>query len=372
MRCNTFRLFAALLAVESVYNREYLLCVMALSNNESQEFSVDEALRIAGECFEEGRYHACSNFYSAILKANPNIPIANQRMASINEVFGNHEEALSFYKYAIKNPPFDIAFLAGYIRLLIKMGKIMEARKTLERTKDIFIKASADDQYTTLVKQLAPKRKLEFFYSYLGSIGIFDYEEGDLMASNSKISPLLTNSFLHWFETQNWADKTFLELGSGSSTLYFARHFQKVISWETEESWFVELTKKIPANVELKKVDTIIDSFRSFDINSCDVILIDCGENRANVAKAISESDYEGIVFFDNAEWYRKGVQALTKSGFREMPFFGIKPVQNRVSCTSVLFRDLNTSDIFSSNWKALPEFANYFPDNAWDIIETP
>ena len=190
------------------------------------------------------------------------------------------------------------------------------------------------------------------------------------MASNSKISPLLTNSFLCWFETQNWADKTFLELGSGSSTLYFAKHFEKVISWETNESWFLALSERLPTNVELKKVDSIIDNFKSFDMNSCDAILIDCGENRANVAKAISESDFKGIVFFDNAEWYRNGVHFLTMSGFREMPFFGLKPVQDRVSCTSVLFRDFNVDDVFASDWKALPKFANYMPNNAWDIAE--
>ena len=344
---------------------------MTSPSNEPKKISIDEGLRIASGYFEEGKYHACSKLYSAILKAKPDTIIANQRMALINESFGNHEEALSFYKNIIKHHPVDTTILAGYIRLLIKTGKIKEARAILKRTKNIFVEASAADQYATLAKQLAPEKKLEFFYSYLSSMGIFDYEEGELMASNSKISPLLTNSFLCWFETQNWADKTFLELGSGSSTLYFARHFKKVISWETNESWFLALSEKLPTNVELEKVDSIIDSFKSFDINSCDAILIDCGENRAKVAKAISESDFEGIVFFDNAEWYRNGVRFLTTSGFREMPFFGLKPVQDRVSCTSVLFKDLKANEILSSDWKALPEFANYMPTNTWDIAES-
>ena len=64
-------------------------------------------------------------------------------------------------------------------------------------------------------------------------MGAFDYTPGQLMASESKIVPLLTNSFLGWLETQNWDDKVLLELGSGSSTLYFAKQFKKVISWET-------------------------------------------------------------------------------------------------------------------------------------------
>lgn len=343
---------------------------MASMDEGPKKISIDEGLRLASKYFEEGKYHACSELYSAILKAKPDILIANQRMAAINESFGNHEEALSFYKNIVRYHPMDTGLLSGYIRLSIKTGNVIEARGILERTANIFKKAGDNDQYNSLTKQLYPKRKLEFFYNYLNSMGIFDYEEGQLMASSSKVLPLLTNSFICWFETQNWADKTFLELGSGSSTLYFAKYFEKVISWETDEGWYKTLSVNLPANVELKKVDSIIDNFNYFDMSSCDAILIDCGENRAKVAKVISESDFKGIVFFDNAEWYRNGVSFLTTSGFREMPFFGLKPVQDRVSCTSVLFRDSNVDKVFSSEWKALPKFANYMLNNPWDVAE--
>ena len=72
-------------------------------------------------------------------------------------------------------------------------------------------------------------------------------------------------------------------------------------------------------------------------------------------------------MFFDNSEWYRNGVNFLTKSGFREIPFFGLKPIEDWVSCTSVLFRDSNSEQILASNWKALPAFANYMQNNSWD-----
>ena len=339
-------------------------------DNRPKKISIDEGLRIASQHFEEGKYHACSELYSAILKAKPDMLIANQRMAVINESFGNYEEALSFYKNIVRYHPMDAGFLSGYIRLSIKMGNITEARKTLERTTNIFAKARDGDQFNSLVKQLNPERKLEFFYKYLGSLGVFDYETDQLMTSNSKAIPLLTNSFLCWFETQNWAGKTLLELGSGSSTLYFAKHFERLISWETNKNWFSTLSEVLPINVEYEFVESIMNAFKSFDVNSCDVILLDCAENRANIARAISEKGFKGIVFFDNSEWYRNGISFLTRSSFLEIPFFGLKPVEDWVSCTSVLFSDNNTNDMLSSNWKALPDFANYMPNNSWDIAE--
>jgi tetratricopeptide (TPR) repeat protein len=289
-------------------------------------------------------------------------------MAEINESFGNYEQADLFYENIIKHHPLDTGYLSGYIRLKIKTGNIEEARDVFKRTKNIFKNTGNIDQYNCLAKQLNPERKLNFFYQYLKSLGVFEYRAGQLMVSDSKIVPLLTNSFLGWFETQNWDNKVLLELGSGSSTLYFAKHFKKIVSWETNKDWFSTLQEILPDNIEHHFVDSILKAFDSFDIHSFDAILLDCAENRAYIAKAISESGFKGVVFFDNSEWYRNGVNYLRKSGFREIPFFGLKPVEDWVSCTSVLFRDSSSEHILASNWKALPKFANYTPNNSWDM----
>lgn len=204
-------------------------------NDKSTQISIEDALKIAGESFEKGKYHASSKIYTAILKARPEILIANLRMAEINESFGNHEVAALFYENIIKFHPLDTGHLSGYIRLKIKTGNVEAARNILKKTKKIFKKSGDLDQYNCLAKQLKPERKLNFFYQYLKSLGVFDFTPGQLMASDSRIVPLLTNSFLGWFETQNWDNKVLLELGSGSSTLYFAKHFRKVISWETNK-----------------------------------------------------------------------------------------------------------------------------------------
>jgi len=50
-----------------------------------------------------------------------------------------------------------------------------------------------------------------------------------------------------------------------------------------------------------------------------------------------------------------------------EIPFFGLKPVEDWVSCTSLLSRDSSLEHLLSSDWKAIPSFANYKQNNAWD-----
>ena len=128
------------------------------------QMSIEDALKIAGENFEKGRYHASLDLYTAILKARPDILIANLRIAEINESFGNHEVAALFYENIIKSHPLDTGHLSGYIRLKIKTGNIDEARNIFKRIENIFKNAGDWDQYDCLAKQLNPERKINFFY----------------------------------------------------------------------------------------------------------------------------------------------------------------------------------------------------------------
>ena len=98
-----------------------LLFVMV---EQPERFTISEGLRIAGECFEEGKYNRSFQIYSEIIKVKPDNLIACKRLALINESYGRHEEALSFYKRIISLFPVDVEFIASYIRLLIKTGNI--------------------------------------------------------------------------------------------------------------------------------------------------------------------------------------------------------------------------------------------------------
>ena len=343
------------------------ISILYVMSNQPDRLSLTDALKEAGKCFEQGSYYRSEAIYAAILKASPNHLVASARLALINESYGKYREALSLYENIVNAHPVDIGIVSGFIRLLIKTGNIEQARLTLKRSAALYRQVNALDQYNSLFKQLNPKKKLEFFYKYLESLGVFDYEEDDLMASDAKASPLLTNSFLGWFVTQHWQNKTLLELGSGSSTLYFANHFEKVVSLETSSKWYSILSERLPSNVEYKKVDAIIDGLMECDLDEYDVVLIDCSENRAEVARLVTEKNFNGVVFFDNAEWYRNGISFFTDSGYSEIPFFGIKPVQDRISCTSVLFNSHNVGSVTNSHWQSLPEFSAYRPKNAWD-----
>ena len=63
----------------------------------------------------------------------------------------------------------------------------------------------------------------------------------------------------------------------------------------------------------------------------------------------------------------RNSIEILVSNGYFEIPFFGIKPIDDWVSCTSVLIRDQDMVKVFSSDWQKLPEFASFRHTNSWD-----
>ena len=211
---------------------------------------------------------------------------------------------------------------------------------------------------------------LEFFQKYMEEMGVFNSENGESLNGDSVPIPLLTNSFLNWFETQRWDSLSLLELGAGSSTLYFSKFFKLVTSYETSQDWFDELLIKKANNVDLIKVDSIRDALKENhknDIHDFDVILIDAGENRANLARWLVTEGYKGIIFFDNSEWYRKSIQMFIGEGFVEIPFFGVKPIEDWVSCTSIVAEPSALKDIFNNNWASLPKLSWDLNNDAWD-----
>ena len=128
------------------------------------------------------------------------------------------------------------------------------------------------------------------------------------------------------------------------------------------------MLNEIPESVNLKKSESILRSLEDEKINDFDVILIDPAENRSKISRRLVNNKFEGIIFFDNSEWYRKSIKIFNSFGYLEIPFFGIKPVEDWVSCTSVLIRGSDVEKIFNSDWQELPEFASFMPSNGWDL----
>ncbi len=328
--------------------------------------NIDELLIQGIKAHKERNLNEAERLYREILKKTPSHPDANHNIGVLALEVGKFDEALTFIEKAVANNPHKEQYWLSLIELLIKLGKISRARNVLSGA----IKIGFDSKKLKSISLiLNPSKKLDFFYKYLQSIGIFNSQENEIVNGDGETIPLLTTSFLNWFETQEWSSMDLLEFGAGGSTLYFSKFFKSVTSFETDQNWYDKIFSKKRNNVNLVKVDSIFESLKvnKININKFNVISIDTGENRAKITRLLINQNYKGIIFFDNSNSYRNSIGLFLNEEFIEVPFFGLKPIDDSVSCTSLIVEPSKMKKIFNGNWTSFPKLMNEISDNSWD-----
>lgn len=330
---------------------------------------IEELMQAGIAAHQSGDLEFASRVYLQVLETEPGNADAHHNLGAVLSAYGDYEAANTAFNGAVKSNPAVPQYWISNVRSLIALGKLVEARMLLVQYEGRFAEDASIslDQLNSLKKQVDPETKLAFFHEYLSKAGIHNSTEEELRDDKNRPIPLLTNTFLYWFETQHWGKKTLLELGAGNSTLYFAEHFKSVRSYESDSYWFAKLLEQIPKNVQLEQAERIRDAVASVDPNNFDAVLVDAGENRANLVRWLIESSYRGLIFLDNAEWYRNSVQLLCEHGAIEIPFFGIKPTQDRISATSLIAWPEALARSLSTGWQKWPELA-VKTTNSWDI----
>jgi hypothetical protein len=155
--------------------------------------------------------------------------------------------------------------------------------------------------------------------------------------------PLLTFTFLDWFQSYDFKNHTLVEIGSGGSTFFFSTFFNRIKSYETNIDFYnFMLSKNLPQNVEYNYIPVEELYKNKFNFDSRDIVLVDCDANRYVVIERILESGFDGILILDNTDAYPNSVNLLNKNRFYEIPFWGFKLTESFESCTSVFIKDVS------------------------------
>ena len=110
------------------------------------KITLDQALQKGVEAHKAGQLQEADRCYTAILKANPNHPDANHNMGILAVGVGKVEEALPFFKTAVEANPNITQFWFSYIKALIKLERIADAKTVFEQAKSKSAKGDGFDQ----------------------------------------------------------------------------------------------------------------------------------------------------------------------------------------------------------------------------------
>lgn len=121
--------------------------------------SIEEDLKKGISCAKEEKFDEALKIFKNILKVEFNNSVANYNIGIILSKIGRFDEAASFLSFCLREEPKNFEYLQGYIKSLMCLGKITEARSFFESVKYNY---ESSDQLNSLALQLNPKRKLDF------------------------------------------------------------------------------------------------------------------------------------------------------------------------------------------------------------------
>ena len=156
--------------------------------------------------------------------------------------------------------------------------------------------------------------------------------------------PLLTYSFVEYLThpDRNLSDKTLLEIGSGSSSIFWASYFKNVYSYEDDHENIQALNDEyeIPDNVEIFQAAPLFKKH----ICSCDYIIIDNNPkiiSRESYAREIVSHAKEGCqIILDNGTW-NIGAYKFLRDEFFCRDFPGTNR-ENDITVTSLFFKKIS------------------------------
>ncbi len=298
------------------------------------------------------------------LKNNPNDPNIHFKLGNQFLMYNELSKALIHFKISIDNDSENSKYWLYYLFTLFRLDKRRALKQSIKKLKEKNLEINILEVYN-LKDSFSEIDK--FILNFINYSGFYISNKFKISNYGNERLALLTNTFLFWFETQTWINCNLLELGAGNSTFYFSNHFKRVTSYESNKIWIQEIEKEIPKNVKLIKNKNLVNQLKKENLNAFEVILIDSSENRASLTKEIINQKYEGLLFFDNSDTYRNSIKMLTNINFIEIPFFGIKPIEGNISCTSLLIRNDKLRDFFNPNWVNYPYLTYPLTNNLWD-----
>lgn len=155
---------------------------------------------------------------------------------------------------------------------------------------------------------------------------------------------------IEFLELMDFSSDCILEFGSGQSTLWWGRRARRVVSYESDSSWYHDIAK---ATSKLLNTEVYYQSDLSAFATEplkygrmFDVVIIDGGDRAMCATTAIEVLKQDGIIILDNSEgnWGAPGsypiLDLLDQNDYFRIDFIGYAPGVLSSSVTSLFLRD--------------------------------
>lgn len=155
--------------------------------------------------------------------------------------------------------------------------------------------------------------------------------------------PWYTYPTIEYINNLDFSNKSILEFGSGSSSIFWAKKCLEIISIEHNKEWYEKVKQNLSINQKIfftENNSNYENLVKKFD-KKFDVIVIDgirrkeCAESIINYLNSNSKDGY--MIILDNSDWYKNTAKFLRdKLDLIEIDFHGFGPINNYTWTTSI------------------------------------
>lgn len=194
-----------------------------------------------------------------------------------------------------------------------------------------------------LRKQYRYIRKAYELWGVLGnSLGwARSFKDGRAVDADGEATPWYTYPAIEFLRTLDMSRCRVFEYGCGNSSVFFAKRAKEIFAAENDPAWAAEIQKLNIANLKVLTAEeekSYIEAPYSIG-GQFDIMIID-GRYRKDCAIVAAEIVQEdGLIIFDNADWYPNACESLRSRGWFQMDFSGMGPLNSYVWTTAFFVR---------------------------------
>ena len=113
--------------------------------------SISEALSKGVDAHQTGKYHEAEKFYRFVLSSNPENPDANHNLGSLSIIFNKIDDAIRYFKRALKANPKIEQFWESYVGVLIDENRFNTAKLALSKARKLGLSNSNIIKYNKII-----------------------------------------------------------------------------------------------------------------------------------------------------------------------------------------------------------------------------
>lgn len=158
--------------------------------------------------------------------------------------------------------------------------------------------------------------------------------------------PWMNYSLIAFLDDRLLPSMNILEYGSGSSTLYFSKKVNKILSIEHDLEWYNKVSELIKDfdNVSVLHRDLGKNYYSAGESDKFDIIIVDGRDRVKCFEHSISRLNDKGVIILDNSDRikYASCFEIAKKHNMRFISFNGPSPRYAKFERSTIFYREGN------------------------------